>query len=128
MKNRIDELLKEVFSFSTKDQEELEAFRIKFLGKKGVVTSLFSDFKNVPPEERKELGQLLNNLKTGAQEKIKEIKATLEKRSEISDDFSKDLSLPADFIKVGNRHPLSVTRNEIIEIFTRLGYTISRGP
>lgn len=128
MKNKIEHLLNDIRTFTTDKNDELESFRIKYLGKKGVIASLFSEFKNIPPEERKQTGKLLNSLKTEAQARVKKLKIALEKKSVESDISFKDLSLPADFIKSGNRHPLSITRNDIIQIFNRLGYSISRGP
>lgn len=128
MKDKINQLLEEVQSFSTENPDELETFRIKFLGKKGVIPFLFTEFKSLPGVERKEIGQILNNLKSETQKKIQDLKSSIEKRFVKSSAIVEDLSLPADFIKLGTRHPLSITRNEIIEIFSRLGFTISRGP
>jgi len=128
MKEKINQLLKEIREFSTESQEDLELFRIKFLGKKGVIPAIFADFKNVPKDDRKEIGQILNLLKTEAQDKVNTLKLLIKQKVDVSGEKDKDLSLPANFIKMGNRHPLSITRNQIIEIFSRLGYTISRGP
>jgi len=128
MKEKIKQLLQEIQAFSTENHEDLELFRIKFLSKKGIIPSMFADFKSVPKEERKVIGQILNKLKNDAQDKVSALKLLIEKKFIVSDESSKDLSLPANFINLGSRHPLSITRNEIIQIFSRLGYTISRGP
>ncbi len=126
MINKIQELIKEVDAFSAANAEEIEQFRIKFLSKKGIVTDLFNEFKNVPVDAKKEFGMVLNILKNNAQEKVELLKQNIE-----ADDSGKikiDLSLPGDPEKLGTRHPISIVRNEIIEIFTRLGFTISEGP
>jgi len=127
MINRIQELIKEVEDFSTKSIEEVENFRIKYLSKKnGIVTELFNEFKNIAKEEKKEFGKVLNILKSNVQDKIEYLKQNTEDESKTK--IKLDLSLPSDAIKNGSRHPISIIRNEIIEIFTRLGFTISEGP
>ena len=126
MKNKIADYLKEVERFSTQKPEELEAFRIKFLSKKGLIPALFADFKTVPAEERREIGQLINQLKTAVQEKIIQLKDAMDS---VSDGAGSgfDLSLPAAS-PLGSRHPLSIVRNEIIDIFSRIGFNVSEGP
>ncbi|MFN8255441.1 MAG: phenylalanine--tRNA ligase subunit alpha [Bacteroidales bacterium] len=126
MINKIKELIQEVDDFSTKKRDEIEQFRIKFLSKKGILTDLFSEFKSIPNEEKKEFGQVLNILKNKAQEKIEILRQALEQDDK--DKVKIDLSLPGDSEIHGTRHPISIVRNEIIEIFTRLGFTISEGP
>jgi len=123
---KIEELIKEVDAFSSNKMEEIEQFRIKYLSKKGIVTDLFNEFKNVPKEEKKDFGQVLNILKNKAQEKVDLLKLTIEDND--VDKIKIDLSLPGDPEALGTRHPISIVRNEIIEIFTRLGFTISEGP
>jgi phenylalanyl-tRNA synthetase alpha chain len=127
MKDRIEELLNEIEGFTASSKEHVEEFRIKILSKKGKVTELFDDFKLVAPEMRKEVGQKLNDLKNKAQDKINQLK---EKFEEVSDtkDSEIDLTLPAENITVGSRHPLSLVRNQIVEIFSRIGFTVSDGP
>jgi phenylalanyl-tRNA synthetase alpha chain len=126
MISKIQGLIQEVEAFSSKKADEIEQFRIKFLAKKGIITELFEEFKNVPKEEKKEFGQVLNTLKNKAQEKVDLLKQN------IDDDGSQkiyiDLSLPGDQEPLGTRHPISIVRNDIIEIFTRLGFNISEGP
>lgn len=127
MKDKIKKLLNEVSSFTTESKEELDQFRIKYLSKKGLIPSLFGDFKNVAPELRKEIGQELNALKNKAQDKLVQLTESLENATtETSSDL--DLTLPVNFEELGARHPLSIVRNKIIEIFARLGYTVSEGP
>ena len=126
MKKRIEEYLKEVDSFKAESVDKLEEFRIKFLSKKGLIPALFADFKNVAPEERKEMGQFINKLKNDVQEKIIGIKDTLDSSS-VSTTSSLDLSLPVHG-QLGTRHPLSIVRNDIIDIFARIGFTVSEGP
>jgi phenylalanyl-tRNA synthetase alpha chain len=127
MKEKIKEIHKEIEAFSAKSLDELEQFRIRLLSKKGRVSALFEDFKTVASEERKEAGKLLNDLKNAAQAKINELKEKLEGQQQtVSSDI--DLTLPANFIEIGARHPLSITRTKIIEIFSRIGFTVSEGP
>lgn len=125
MKDKISNILEEVKKFNADNLDQLEAFRIKYLSKKGIVTGLFSDFKNVAPEQRKEMGQLMNGLKNAVQEKIVTLKEGLEKTTESVN--KPDLTLPAE-ATLGSRHPLSIVRNEIIDIFARIGFTVSEGP
>ena len=126
MLNKIKLLLKEVQEFTPATLEELDNFRIRLLGKKGEITTLFSDFKLVPPEQKREFGQEINKLKHLAQNKIKLLFPELKKSSVTTKE--NDLSLPADPIELGSRHPVSIVRNQIIDIFKRLGFTVSTGP
>ena len=127
MKETIAQLLKEVEIFSPKNKEELEAFRIEFLANKGKVKALFADFKTVPNEDKKEVGQLINTLKQNAQAKVDEFKQQLTSSGE-STNNNIDLTRTATPFKVGSRHPISIVRNEIIDIFSRIGFTVSEGP
>ncbi|MCP4552126.1 MAG: phenylalanine--tRNA ligase subunit alpha [Bacteroidetes bacterium] len=127
MKEKIQQFLKEISAFSSENKEEVEQFRIKYLSKKGLIPSLFGEFRAVAPELRKEMGQALNELKIKAQDKINQLIEKLDDNSQETDN-DLDLSLPVDFQELGARHPLSIVRNSIIEIFARLGYTISEGP
>ena len=126
MDHNIDKLLQEARGFKAETREEIENFRIKYLGKKGVLSDLFSSFKQVPAEQKKELGQKINQLKIFIAEKIDSLSQNLEK-DEASDD-SVDLTLPGEPIQLGARHPISLVRNQIIDVFGRLGFTISEGP
>ncbi len=127
MQGKIKQFLKEIDSFYTKDIEELEKFRVKYLGKKGIISDLFSEFKDVQQNQRKELGKLLNGLKDNVYNKISSISQSFE---HLNKDISieKDLTLPCDFAELGSRHPLSIIRNKIIQIFSRIGYNVSEGP
>lgn len=114
----------EALNATTKD--EVEALRIKYLSKKGEISSLFNDFRNVPNEQKKEIGQKLNELKTLATEKINALREAIENSQ--SDDCAIDLTRTAAPSPLGKRHPISLVRNEIIDIFSRLGFTIAEGP
>jgi phenylalanyl-tRNA synthetase alpha chain len=127
MKDKVRSYLKEIEEFAAETHEQLDEFRIKFLSKKGLIPALFAEMRNIAPEERKEFGALLNNLKNQAQQKINDLKELLENKSESKND-DVDLTLPANFMEPGSRHPLSVVRNEIIDIFSRIGFSVSEGP
>ncbi len=126
MIDKIKRLSSEIEILKAGTEKEIEELRIKYLSKKGEVSLLFGEFRNVPNELKREVGQLLNELKEKATEKINGLKS--EVVVEASGDDSMDLTMPSSTIKIGSRHPLSVVRNEIINIFTRLGFTISEGP
>jgi len=127
MKDKIKQLKEAINSKALSTREELESFRIEFLSKKGLIPSLFADFKNVAPESRKEIGQLINELKTRAQEIIDEAKSKIDTGKETQADDT-DLSRPGNEFQLGSRHPISIVRNKIIDIFARIGYTVSEGP
>jgi phenylalanyl-tRNA synthetase alpha chain len=122
----IDRILEEARQFKAETKEEVEQFRIRYLGKKGILSDLFSNFKEVPAQQKKETGQKINQLKQFISEKIESL------LEDLSDDSlqeeSTDLTLPGPPVSIGARHPISIVRNEIISIFGRLGYTISEGP
>jgi len=126
VEKRIRELLSEIDSFSAATKEAAEEFRVKMLGKKGEVVELFNEFKTIEPALRKEVGKALNELKTKAQEKITLLKTTFEGTEDTSSN-NNDLTLPGETIALGSRHPLSIIRNEIIDIFSRIGFTVSEG-
>ena len=126
MKNKINQLLEEVSKLAASNIEELEALRIKYLSKKGQISELFNDFRNVANDEKREVGQLLNELKNTAQDKINELKESF--AISTNSDKKTDLTRSADPIKLGTRHPLSLTKHEIIDIFSRIGFTIAEGP
>jgi phenylalanyl-tRNA synthetase alpha chain len=126
MQEKLEEYIKEIELFKPGHKEELEQFRIKFLGKKGILADLFSDFKNVVPEEKRLFGKLINELKNKAEEKVEAYKESFESLSSAYNAI--DLSRPANSLDLGTRHPLSIVRNEIITIFSRIGFAISDGP
>ncbi|MCD4683254.1 MAG: phenylalanine--tRNA ligase subunit alpha [Bacteroidales bacterium] len=127
MKDKINAYIEEINSFKAATQEQVEGFRIKFLSKKGIVPGLFSEMKSVPPDARREMGQILNQLKNKAQEKVNELKSVFDKKDDGAN-ASSDLTLPANFIELGSRHPITIVRNEIINIFSRIGFVVSEGP
>src|SRR5664279_5050420 len=125
MLQKITDLLQEVSSVAVNSSDELELFRLKYLSKKGLISDLFEDFKNVPGAEKKEIGQKLNLLKQSALDKYNFLKTELQNKDEKSD---ADLSRPAYPFNLGSRHPISIVRNELIDIFSRIGFTVSEGP
>ena len=127
MKEKIEQLIAEIEGYKANSEEHLEAFRIKYLSKKGVIPALFGEFRNVPVEQKKMVGGLLNDLKTSAQQKVEEFKAAFT-GSEQAQASGIDLTRPVDWDNNGSRHPLSIVRNEIIDIFGRIGFTVSEGP
>ena len=127
MKDKIRELQQQIESFEAATAEELEDFRLKYLSKKGQINQLFAEFKNIPKEDRKEVGRLMNELKNAAQERFDELKNKLEAEQK-SDKENQDLTLPVNQLELGSRHPISIVRNEITEIFSRIGFTVEEGP
>lgn len=128
MLEKIDKLLNEVESFAAQTKEQVEEYRIKWLSKKGEISALFDDFKNVPGEVKKEVGQKLNLLKNKAQDKINDLKESFEARNDKESKQLTDLTLPGfPTLQNGGRHPLSIIKNEIIDIFSRIGFTVSEG-
>jgi len=127
MKEKIEKLIADVNLFVAENQEQLEAFRLKMMSKKGIVAELFAEFKDVPADQRKEMGLFINRLKNLVQEKYDHFKNEIESQQQ-QGTHQLDLSMPAEFSSMGARHPISIVRNEIIRIFGRLGYTVSEGP
>ena len=123
---KIEQLLKEVEALHASNAEELEALRIKYLSKKGAINDLMADFRNVPAEQKKEVGMRLNELKTKAQDKINALKEQFENQDNGCDGL--DLTRSAYPVKLGTRHPLTIVKNEIIDIFARMGINIADGP
>jgi phenylalanyl-tRNA synthetase alpha chain len=126
MLNKISDLLNEVSNCSVANSEELENFRLKYLSKKGIISDLFEDFRNVDPADKKEVGQKLNTLKQLSLEKYNVMKSALLSTDEIAE--ATDLTKPSYPFSLGSRHPISIVRNEIIDIFARIGFTVSEGP
>jgi phenylalanyl-tRNA synthetase alpha chain len=127
MLDRIDQLRAEIDSLKAVSFEEVELLRLKYLSKKGLVSVLFDDFKSVPAEMKREVGQRLNDLKTKAQERLEELKSGF---SSVETELSAkpDLTRPSGNNQPGSRHPLSIVRNQIIDIFGRIGFTVADGP
>ena len=126
MIDKINQLLQEVEALKAANAEELEALRIKFLSKKGAINDLMADFRNVAAEQKKEVGMRLNELKNKAQEKITALKEQFESQDTGCDDI--DLTRSAYPVELGTRHPLTIVKNEIIDIFARMGFNIADGP
>ena len=128
MQDKIKELILEIDDFSAQTKEQVETFRIKYLSKKGVLAILFAEMKNIEPSLRKDFGLLVNDLKIKAEEKFNVMQEVLLNNSSSGDDKKMDLTLPAEPFSQGSRHPLSIVRNEIIEIFSRIGFIVADGP
>ena len=126
MINKINALLKEVENLKAANAEELEALRIKYLSKKGEISLLMNDFRNVAADQKREVGQHLNKLKEATQNRINELKASFENVQTTNDDI--DLTRTSYPIELGTRHPLSLVKKEICDIFGRLGFSIAEGP
>ena len=119
--------IEEVKSFQTDNKEQLEAFRIKYLGSKGLLKDFFAEFKNVPNEQKKEFGQVINELKTSAEEKVKAIQDALENKEEAKGIYG-DTTRPGETMNMGSRHPISIVKNQMIDIFSTIGFNVSEGP
>lgn len=126
MKERIQSLLEQVGDMKAANVEELETLRIKYLSKKGEITELFNEFREVPKEEKKELGQALNQLRQQAEARINEMREQFDAVRAQQDKL--DLTRTPDPIELGTRHPLSLVREEIVDIFSRIGFTVAEGP
>ena len=126
MLKEIDNHLSDLKKISIKSLDELEQFRIKFLSKKGIITSLFGKLKDIDADKRKKFGSKINDLKIKIGEIIDKSKAELSVVSNNKNEV--DYTLPADFLKIGSRHPISIVKNKIIDIFSKIGFDISEGP
>ena len=127
MIDKLKEHIAEVEQFSTDSKEAIEAFRIKYLGKKGLLNEFFAEFKNVANDQKKEFGQTINTLKQVATEKVNTLKDSLDNQSDNIGEYN-DLTRPGEPIELGARHPISIVKNQIIEIFSRIGFNVSEGP
>lgn len=126
MLDKIKSLRREVENIKAANADELEALRIKYLSKKGEISTLMNDFRNVAAEQKREVGQILNELKEYAQNKINELKEAFENTQTTDDNI--DLTRTAYPVELGSRHPLSIVKKEICDIFASLGFTIAEGP
>ena len=126
MKQIIEQISAAVDSFKADSLEELEALRIKYLSKKGEISEVFNQFRDVPADQKREIGQLLNQLRDKAQQKINNLKEQVELKKQEADKL--DLTRTPEPIALGTRHPLSLVKNEIIEIFSRIGFVVADGP
>ncbi|AKA34876.1 phenylalanine--tRNA ligase subunit alpha [Flagellimonas lutaonensis] len=127
MINTIKEHLKKVESFDATSKDEIEAFRIQYLGKKGLLNAFFAEFRNVPNDQKKEFGQAINQLKNAATEKVNALKSSLSDSREKAGKYG-DLTRPGEPIEIGARHPISIVKNQIIDVFSRIGFNVSEGP
>ena len=126
MIDKINQLLDEITSFTSTKPDDIENFRIRYLSKKGIIPQLFNEFKFIPNDKKREVGQKINTLKQAVSDKIE----TLKNQSSQTTGVNKhhDLTLPPEYIRLGTRHPISIMRREIIDIFARIGFTVSEGP
>ncbi len=128
LKEKIKHLEQEVENFIIKSEDDLESFRIKYLGSKGNLKSLYKDLKSIDFELRRDFGQLINKLKDKTETKFSSLKASIGQSSDQKSENKIDLTRPAEEQQLGARHPLAVVKNEIIDIFKRIGFTVSEGP
>ncbi|GAA4241945.1 MULTISPECIES: phenylalanine--tRNA ligase subunit alpha [Winogradskyella] len=127
MIDKIKELIAEAEAFKAQSKEEVEAFRIKYLGSKGHLKAFYGELKNVANDQKREFGQIINELKNTAEAKVNNLKEALESQEEDIGIYG-DLSRPGEPIAIGARHPISIVKNEIIDIFSRIGFNVSEGP
>ena len=123
---QINQYTEEIKSLNINDAASLETYRIRFIGTKGILKNLFTEIKNVPPEKKKEFGLLLNEFKQLAEARYEEWKSTLDNGGGAASQI--DITLPGDALPLGSRHPISMMKNRIIEIFQRLGFAVAEGP
>ncbi len=126
LQDKIENLKQEITALTAANKEELEAIRLKYLSKKGIIPQLFNDFRLVPPEEKRRMGQLLNELKEAATSHFNNLRDSLD--NGVQDMSGIDLTRTAYPVQLGTRHPLSIVRNEICDIFAKLGFSIAEGP
>ncbi|WP_149206000.1 phenylalanine--tRNA ligase subunit alpha [Flavobacterium johnsoniae] len=127
MIDKIKQHIEEAKAFNEKNKESLEQFRIKYLGSKGLLKELFNEFKNIPNDQKKDFGQVINTLKAVAEEKVRQIQEELESKEESKGVFG-DLTRAAEPVIIGSRHPISIVKNQIIDIFANIGFNVSEGP
>jgi phenylalanyl-tRNA synthetase alpha chain len=127
MIDKIKSAINEISSFESNSKDDIESFRIKYLGKKGIINKFFLDFKNVDNNQKKKIGKILNKLKNDAHQKVDDLILGLSTNSNNSLHIN-DITRPGDPIEIGSRHPISLVKNKIIDIFAKIGFTISEGP
>jgi phenylalanyl-tRNA synthetase alpha chain len=125
---RIEGLKMEISSFAAATADDTEAFRIKYLGTKGLVKEVMGEMKNVPGDKKKEFGQLLNEFKLFAEAKYSELQSIANNNDSAEENAAFDWSLPGDPLRTGSRHPISLVRNQVVSIFQRLGFAVAEGP
>ncbi len=127
MNEQLKHIKEEIDTFLTISTEELDKFRLKYLGKKGILTCMFDNIRTIAPEDRKEFGKNINDLKTKVLERVEQIKQSIENNKTYTIDIL-DLSRPANSIPLGSRHPISMVTREICQVFEKIGFTVSKGP
>ena len=127
MIDQLKEHISKVADFTSDNPKEIEEFRIKYLGKKGVLNKFFAELKNVPKEQKKEFGQTVNELKSAATEKVSSLNGAIKSVTPDNNIYG-DLTRPAEPLELGARHPISIVKNQIIDIFSRIGFNVSEGP
>jgi phenylalanyl-tRNA synthetase alpha chain len=128
MQDQINQYTAEIEAFKPANADELEAFRIKYLGTKGLIKDLFEQFKSVGPEDKRVFGKVLNQFKQMAEAKYAELKEGFDGQQTTGNGQQQDLTLPGNGFEVGSRHPLSLVQSEIVDIFKRLGFIVAEGP
>jgi phenylalanyl-tRNA synthetase alpha chain len=126
--SNVKELREEIENFRAESKEALEEFRLRFISRKSVLGDLFSEIKNIAPEERKAFGQQINELKNAAEEKFRNMAAEMKKTDQVSKDHGVDVTLPPLTDTQGSIHPLTIVRSRFIEIFERIGFSVAEGP
>ncbi|MCZ4224581.1 phenylalanine--tRNA ligase subunit alpha [Pedobacter rhodius] len=128
LQDKITQYTEKINAFATEKADELEQFRIKYLGSKGIIKEIFDDFKSVSVEEKRSLGKVLNEFKQLAESKYLTLKEAAEANQIQGTENAQDLTLPGEGFEIGSRHPLALVRREIVEIFAKLGFTVAEGP
>lgn len=128
LQDKIAQYTKEVEQFAPASAADVESFRLKFLVSKGIIKELFEEFKTVSPEEKRTLGKVLNELKQLAEAKFQETQSQFAHTAKVHKREEEDLTLPGEGFQLGSRHPLSLVRKEIVEIFKKLGFVVAEGP
>ena len=126
MLQKIEQLMQEVAALKAATAQEAEDLRIKYLSKKGIVNELMTEFRNVPAEQKKEVGMKINELKQATLERINALKEAVASQEQAGDDL--DLTRTPYPVRLGTRHPLTIVKNEIVDIFSRLGFVLAEGP
>ncbi|MDR1878098.1 MAG: phenylalanine--tRNA ligase subunit alpha [Bacteroidales bacterium] len=127
MNEHLKHIREEIDAFSTTSAEEVDKFRLKYLGKKGILTALFDDIRTIAPEKRKEFGENVNTLKKIVQEKVEQLRQTIDNNRSQKTEML-DLSRPANSLSLGSRHPVSIVMQQICQVFEKIGFTVTEGP
>ncbi len=127
MLEQVKEHIEKVTAFTAESTDAIEAFRIEYLGKKGILNGFFAAFKEVPNEQKKDFGKAINELKQKATDKVNDLKQALESQQEEAGIYG-DLTRPGMPATIGSRHPISIVKNQIIDVFSRIGFNVSEGP